>query len=84
MSAGSVMRRNLDYRLGSARDRHEQTADRLQQASSSVLSLSRERLARGTQQLSALRPDPAARLRDVGYARNRVASSLGSDYRDAR
>ncbi len=76
-SAGSVMRRNLDYRLGSARDRHEQTADRLQQASSSVWSLSRERLVRGTQQLAALRPDPAARLRDVGYARNRIASSLG-------
>lgn len=76
-AAGTVLRRNLEYRLESARGRHEQTADRLQQASVNMLSLSRERLGRATQQLSALRPDPAARLRDVEYARNRIKSAVG-------
>ena len=75
-TARAVLRRNLEYQLSSARERHEQTADRLQQASSNVWSLSRERLVRATQQLSSLRPDPAARLRDVEYARNRIVSSL--------
>ena len=75
-AAGAVLRRNLEYRLESARGRHEQTSDRLQQASTNVWSLSRERFGRATQQLSALRPDPAARLRDVEYSRNRIVSSL--------
>ena len=75
-AAGSILRRNLEYQLGSARDRHDQTTDRLQQASLNVWSRSRDRLVSTTQRLSALRPDPAARLRDVGYARNRIVSSL--------
>ena len=76
-AAATVLRRNLAYQLQSARERHEQTSDRLHQASSNVLLHTRARLLSATQQIGVLKPNPTLRHRDVEYARGRMMASLG-------
>ena len=75
-AAATVLHRNLAYQLQSARERHEQTSDRLHQASSNVLSHTRARLLSATQQIGVLKPNPMLRHRDVEYARGRMMASL--------
>ena len=77
MSAtASVLRRTLTHQLKTARERHEQTTDRLHQSSTYTVTRSRERLHSVAQRLGALRPDPASRLRDVEHARSRIKASV--------
>ena len=75
-ATASVLRRTLTHRLQTARERHEQTTDRMHQSSSYTVTRSRERLHNVTQRLGALRPDPMSRLRDVEHARSRIKASV--------
>ena len=77
-AAATVMRNNLVRQLDAANERHQQTADRLQQSVSNSLGFAHERLLRVIQQLGSTRPDPSSRLRDIEYARNRLNSSMTS------
>ena len=72
----NVLRRTLTHALQTARERHEQTTDRLHQSSTYAMTRSRERLHSVAQRLGALRPDPISRLRDVQHARRRIGASV--------
>ena len=75
-ATANVFRRTLAHHLQTARERHEQTTDRLHQSSTYAMSRSRERLHSVAQRLGVLKPDPMSRRRDVEHARSRAKASI--------